>query len=50
MVELIIGVEGDFAPGLNRIGVWGSSTTAVTAEVGIIYIHDLCEISFSSSV
>ena len=44
MVELIIGVEGDFAAGFNRIGVWGSSTTTVAAEVGIIYIHDLCEI------
>ena len=47
MVELVIGVEGDFAAGFDRIGVWGSSTTAVASEVDIIYIHDLCEISFS---
>jgi hypothetical protein len=47
MVELIIGVESDLAAGFDRIGVWGSSATAVASEVDIIYIHDLCEISFS---
>ena len=47
MVKLIVGVEGDFAAGFNRIGVWGSSTTTVASEVDIIYIHDLCKISFS---
>jgi hypothetical protein len=43
-----IGMEGDLATGFDRVGIWGSSAgTVVASEVGIMYIFDLNEDSFS---
>ena len=50
MVEDVIGLESDFVAGLDRVGVWGSSTGTVEAsEVGIIYVFDLGKNSFIQS-
>ncbi len=51
MIEDIIGMEGDFIAGFDRVGAWGNSTgTVVASEVGIIHISDLGENSFIQSV
>jgi hypothetical protein len=50
MIEIAISIEGNFLTGLNRVSIWGFTTgTVVASEVGIMYIFDLNEDSFTQS-
>jgi hypothetical protein len=50
MIEIAISIEGNSLAGLNRVSIWGiTKGTVVASEVGIIYIFDLNEDSFTQS-